>query len=200
MMKSHVLAGAGLLLLSACGGGGGGGGGGTDVSTGAKADCANRFVAPGSSVTSVCSSCQSDVGAAKANDGQRASFAQFKLSRTSSDSGGVDVGTTSSAVYLKVQAPSGVSFPAGQPVGAIVRLAGSATPVAQSVVISTLLGNVVQESFAADPSETSDYADQDHRFAYPSTKAYDAVQFTLQLTQPVGLEAVPAIKVYEFCG
>jgi len=201
-IKGHVALGAGLLLLSACGGGDGGGG--SDASAGegggAKAECINRFVAPGSSVVSGCTSCQQGIEAAKANDGQRASFAKLTPSGTSSDSGGIDVSATVGAMYLRVEAPSGVSFPAGQPVGAIARLAGGATPVVQSVVVSTLLGDVVQESFTVDPSEASDYADQDRRFAYPATKAYDAVQFTLQITQPVGLESAPTVKVYEFCG
>ncbi|MDP3857170.1 MAG: hypothetical protein Q8Q73_05315, partial [Stagnimonas sp.] len=106
-----------FLAMSLVGCGGGGDGGSDGIS---KAVCPGRFVAPGSKVGTVCASgCAVDHLSA-ANDGGRSSFALVKLGGTDVGAGVATVSTVTSLSLVTVNAPSGVSFPAGENAGAIV--------------------------------------------------------------------------------
>lgn len=186
----------GTLTLVACGGGGGNSSTPDGLPV-AKSECTNRFAGTGRVVGS--GILEGSSNEAAANDGNLGSFASLYA-------GGTDTGTDALTVYitavsqlnLRVTAASGVSFPAGTKAGAVAQLASGVTSE-QLVTVTTYLGGVVQETFDGGSQVASTAAPMDQVFSYPTTKAYDAVQFTVQLSNPVSTER-PQVKVYEFCG
>lgn len=204
-MNRKVLAWAlASLVLAACGGGGSDDGGqnaGSGGSVGGKSECANHFAVAGSRLTSLCAAGCTDENLRAANDGQRRSYAALKISQTDAGTSALPLSSIAASVaQLTVTAPAGVSFPAGEKVGAIVQLASSDMPLVQTVLVSTLLGGVVQETFNGGVTTSTGQPSEDRLYAFPSSKAYDAVQFSLELSRPVSLEGNPIVKVYEFCG
>jgi hypothetical protein len=188
-------------MLASCGGGDEQSTpGGLTVS---KAECPNQFVAAGSQVTRQCINCQSS-GAGdslKANDGNRSSFATLTSSTTDTGSSAVPVSSTPASVLaIRVDAPSGVSFPAGTRAGAIVQLAAGEATTQQAVTVTTYLGSEAQEIFNGGSQTSGAQSAQDKVFAYPTTKAYDAVQFSVEINRPAPAPERPQIRVYEFCG
>lgn len=199
-MRKSFIALALLATLASCGGGSGSTPNGLTV---AKSECPSQFVAPGSRVTRSCTSCQSagEGDSQRANDGDRSSFAT--LTPSLSDAGAPGVTVTSipaSTIMLRVYAPSGVSFPAGTKAGAIVQLASGDATTQQLVTVTTFLGSTPQEAFNGGSQTSGAQSPQDKVFSYPTTKAYDSVQFAVEINRPASAAERPQVKVYEFCG
>lgn len=203
-MKQRAMALAVLVLaLSACGGGDDDSkGGASDGSPGNKSGCLDRFDTPGTEFSGICTICGDTQNARAAYDGSRDSYATLQTS-THSDVG-LGVATVAlsgdNSWVIRVQAPAGISFPAGEPVGAILRLAEGGTPTVQAVTVGTYLGGTPQEQFGGDAPVSPAQAVEDRAYTYSSTKAYDAVELTVHFSRPATLEESPAIRIYEFCG
>lgn len=184
------------VLISACGGG---------VSdrtpdgvVAPKSECPAQFVGSGSRV-SAGGLLQGDDNVQRAIDGNFSSFASLVA-------GGTDVGSGATTVYInaasqldiRVTAREGLSFPAGTRAGAAARLANGPA-VQQVVTITTYLGGLVQETFDAGTQNGGLQPGADTVYSYVTTRAYDAVQFSVRLTNPASTER-PEVKLYEFCG
>lgn len=187
-----------VLGLAACGGGGGDPnttGGGLPV---AKSECPNQFANIGSRVAAG-GLLQGGSDSQNAVDGNFGSFASLYGGGADSGADGVAVySAPSSKLDLQVTAPSGLSFPAGTRAGAAAQLA-SGVAAQQQVTVTTYLGGVVQETFDGGTQTGSTEAAADRLYSYVTTKAYDAVQFSVLLSSAVSTER-PQVKVYEFCG
>ncbi len=185
-----------LALLSACGGGGEGST--PDGMVVAKSECPAQFVGSGSQV-SAGGILQGGSNPQRAIDGSLGSFASLTAGGSDSGTGAVTVySNPASQLDLRVTAREGLSFPAGTRAGAVAQLAsGAATQ--QVVTVTTYLGGVVQDTFDGGSQSGSTQPATDRVYSYVTTKAYDAVQFSVRLTSPAGTER-PEVKVYEFCG
>ena len=184
-----------LTVLSSCGSGDGGST--PDGVVVAKSECPSQFVGSGSRV-SAGGILQGGSNPQQAIDGNLGSFAT--LTSDGSDTGSSTVPANSnpaSQLDLRATAREGLSFPAGTRVGAVAQLASGVT-TQQVVTVTTYLGGVVQDTFDGGTQNSTQTA-TDRVYSYLSTRAYDAVQFSVRLTSPAGT-ARPEVKVYEFCG
>lgn len=185
-----------IALLAGCGGGGEGGT--PDGVVVAKSECPNQFVGSGSRVSEG-GILQGGSNPQRAIDGNLGSFASLTAGGSDTGSSAVPANSNpASELDLRVTARSGLSFPAGSRAGAVARLAnGVATQ--QVVTVTTYIGSVVQDTFDGGTQNGSTMPSADRVYSYVTTKAYDAVQFSVRLTSPAGTER-PEVRVYEFCG
>lgn len=185
-----------VVLLAACGGGGG-----NSTPDGAvvpKSECPAQFVGSGSRV-SASGILQGDSNIQRAIDGNFGSFASLAAGGSDANAGATTVySNPASQLTLRVTARDGLSFPAGTRAGAAARLADGAA-VQQVVTITTYLGGLAQDTFDAGTQNGGLQPGADTVYSYVTTKAYDAVEFSVQLTNPVSTER-PEVKVYEICG
>lgn len=151
--------------------------------------CSNALAGSVPLVEVTCRDCALE-GEAFAYDGDTTTFAVLSLKAT-------PAGTVHDLASVVFTAPAGLSFPAGQHVGALMRLASSGLPIQQSLNILTYLTGTPQEFFRYGNDISGAYGASDAEYAQPASLAYDAIGLLIDLNTVDG--EAKEIRIYELC-
>lgn len=182
MRLQTILGLAAVLLLSSCGGGGGDGGGGGGGPLACTAITGGDTVA---SSTGNCTSCTTrNLPAAADGNVDTATEVEFPTGAAGNGA-------------IRVTAQDGIVYPAGTPAFVINAIAFDGQSLQTSVVLSTYLDGVLQQSSNVGAINTVGGADEPRgRRGFNASLPFDAIELSFQRASGTGSVVV---SVFEFC-